>query len=119
MEYALYRSKNPTNAFEDIHWKITESNRERVEEYHSLRSQLDNLKSFVKDYDVEFNKMHTEVENAWIHHDSTKKEMNQLQEFILDKQKSMKENLVVSQTETNAELKTLRERLNQLDLTIT
>lgn len=75
IEYALYKSKNPSDAFENIHWKIADTERTRIEETELLRGQMESVKNLVKSFEVEFWKTSTEIENLRILNTSLKQEL--------------------------------------------
>ena len=85
LEYALFKSENPTNAFEWIHNKMAEIDRARLEDSTELRSRIDQIKKYVQDFDIEFQKVETELENSRITSWGIKEEMNGIQQFVVEK----------------------------------
>jgi len=60
MEYALYKSDDPTDAFERLHQKIADMESKRIEDEAKLSHQMQNLKQFVDNFQLQFDKSDNE-----------------------------------------------------------
>lgn len=56
IEFALYKSEEPTDAFEKLYLKMAEMESKRLEDETKLKHQMENLKSFVDTFQLQFDK---------------------------------------------------------------
>jgi hypothetical protein len=60
IEYALYKSEDPTDAFDALHRKIADMEKRRIEDQTKLGHQMENLKDFVDSFQIKFDKASSE-----------------------------------------------------------
>ena len=56
IEFALYKSDEPTDAFEKLHQKMSEMELKRIEDQTKLLHEMQNLKEFVNTFQLQFDK---------------------------------------------------------------
>ena len=56
IEYALYKSEEPTDAFEKLHIKMSDLESKRLENETKLKHQMENLKNFIETFQLQFDK---------------------------------------------------------------
>lgn len=60
IEFALYKSEEPTDAFEKMYLRMTEIESKRIEEETVLKHQMVNLKEYVDNFQIQFDKATSE-----------------------------------------------------------
>jgi len=60
VEFALYKSEEPTDAFEKLHTKMSNIEQKRLEDQTKLDHQMENLKEYVGSFQLLFNKAENE-----------------------------------------------------------